>query len=130
LLKSKLAWPNNIIRQKMKILTPLILLCAGLLVGCSTTAHLYPIKGPLSEQVPLPLLKAKVDGIIGKTGNITIMMPDGEELRGRWSLAAGSGEAVLTGTKGTTLQVEFFTSGKNGSGVAKDNRGNIFKVIF
>jgi hypothetical protein len=42
------------------------------------------------------------------------------------------GEAMLTGPKGTVLQVEFFTGSgtANGNGVAKDNHGNVFKVIF
>ncbi len=155
----------------MKSTAALILLCVGLLAGCSTTAHLYPIEGPLSKLVPLPVLKARADGITGNTGSITLTMPDGEELRGRWSSiapqqvtfssASGSasvqggmarawaqvygaefsvsnlpgvnrGEAMLTGPKGTVLQVEFFTGSgtANGNGVAKDNHGNVFKVIF
>ncbi len=39
---------------------------------------------------------------------------------------------MLLGDQGTIIQVEFYTgSGSaNGSGVAKDNNGNIFKVLF
>ena len=155
----------------MKTIAALSLLCVGLLAGCSTTAHLYPVEGPLSKQVPLPVLKARADGITGNTGNITLTMPDEEELRGRWSsiaprqvtFSSGSGaasvqsgmaqawaqvygsgfsvsnlpgvnrgEAMLTGSKGTVLQVEFFTGSgtANGNGVARDNHGNVFKVIF
>lgn len=154
----------------MKTIYAFVLL-SSFLVGCSTTAHLYPIEGPLSKQVPLPVLQAKADGITGNTGNITLTMPDGEELKGRWSSIApqqvtfssmsgnasvqsgmaqawaqvyGSGfsvsnlpgvnrgEAMLTGPKGTVLQVEFFTGSgtANGNGVAKDNHGNVFKMIF
>jgi len=42
------------------------------------------------------------------------------------------GEAVIVGDKGTVIQVEFYTGSgtANGAGVAKDNKGNIFKVLF
>ena len=42
------------------------------------------------------------------------------------------GEAMLVGDRGTVIQVEFYTGSgtANGSGVAKDNKGNIFKVLF
>lgn len=42
------------------------------------------------------------------------------------------GEAMLVGTKGTVMHVEFLTGSgtANGTGVAKDNRGNIYKVLF
>lgn len=42
------------------------------------------------------------------------------------------GEAVLVGNRGTVIQVEFFTGSgtANGSGVATDNKGNTFKVLF
>jgi len=42
------------------------------------------------------------------------------------------GEAMLVGNKGTVIQVEFYTGSgtANGTGVAKDNKGNIFKVLL
>lgn len=42
------------------------------------------------------------------------------------------GEAMLVCDKGTLMQVEFLTGSgtANGTGIAKDNRGNIFKVLF
>ncbi len=42
------------------------------------------------------------------------------------------GEAMLVGNKGTVIQVEFYTGSgtANGAGVAKDNKGNIYKVLF
>jgi hypothetical protein len=42
------------------------------------------------------------------------------------------GEAVLVGERGTVMQVEFYTgSGTgHGTGVATDNRGNVYKVLF
>ena len=139
--------------------------------GCSTTANFYPIEGPLSKMVPLPVLVASVDGISGNTGNISLTLPDGEQLNGKWSSVApqsssysigssnltatngltsiwsqvyGSsfsisnlagvnrGEAILTGPKGTLLQAEFVTGSgtANGKGIAKDNHGNVFRMIF
>lgn len=42
------------------------------------------------------------------------------------------GEAMLVGDRGTVIQVEFYTGSgtANGTGVAKDNKGNAFKVLF
>jgi hypothetical protein len=134
-----------------------------LVTGCTTTASLYPVKGPLSEQKPLPVLTAHVDGIMGNTGSISLTMPDGELCKGKWSSAAGMavgygtvnlfsqygsvfgsgfsvanqpgvnrGEAILVGNKGTIIEVEFYTGSgtANGFGLAKDNHGNIYKVLF
>lgn len=144
---------------------------AFFLAGCSTTATLYPVDGPLSKLQPLPVLTATAGGITGNTGNISLTMPDGEFCKGRWSSiapmsvgystasATGSatsgmssvwatvygsgfsvsnlpgvnkGEAMLVGNRGTVIHVEFYTGSgtANGLGVAKDNKGNIFKVIF
>lgn len=131
--------------------------------GCTTTANFYPVQGPLSLQKPLPILTANVDGIMGNTGNINLIMPDGELCKGKWSSAAGMsvgygtvnlfsqygsmlgsgfsvannpgvnrGEAILVGTKGTIIEIEFYTGSgtANGFGLAKDNQGNIYKVLF
>ena len=142
-----------------------------LLAACSTTATLYPVAGPLSKQLPLPVLTAAVDGIMGNTGGISMTLPDGERCSGKWSSIApmsvelssvsasgtltngmasvwaqvygsgvtvknlpgvNKGEAMLVGDRGTVIQVEFYTGSgtANGSGVAKDNKGNVYKVLF
>lgn len=147
------------------------LILALFIAGCSTTATLYPVEGPLSKMQPLPVLTAIADGITGNTGNISLTLPNGEYCKGRWSSiapmsvgysaasASGSatsgmssvwatvygsgfsvsnlrgvnkGEAMLVGDRGTVIHVEFYTGSgtANGSGVAKDNNGNIFKVLF
>ena len=149
----------------------ILFILVSILLGCSTTATLYPIDGQLSKIKPLPILTAIVDGITGNTGNISLTLPNGEFCKGRWSSIApmsvdfstvsatgtatngmssvwatvyvsgfsvsnlagvNKGEAVLVGDKGTLIQVEFYTGSgtANGSGVAKDNKGNIFKVLF
>ena len=141
------------------------------LAGCSTTAMLYPVEGPLSQKHPPIVLEARADGITGNTGNISLTLPDGENCKGKWSVIAplsvgistvsanstftsgiasawgtvyGSGytirnvpgvnrgEAILVGDKGTTIQLEFYTGSgtANGIGAARDNRGNIYKVLF
>lgn len=141
------------------------------LQACTTTANLYPVKGPMSSHIPLPVLTAHVDGILGNTGNISLDMPNGEKCTGKWSSIApmqvgyssanvsgtvtegmtsawvtvygssytvgnlpgiNKGEAMLVGDQGTVIQVEFYTGSgtANGTGVAMDNKGNIFKVLF
>ncbi len=99
------------------------LLSIGLVVvsfcGCSTTANLYPVKGPLSEVKPLPVIRARVDGIMG---NYTVGNKPGEN----------RGQAIVIGERGTVIEVEFYTGSgtANGFGLAKDNKGNIYKVLF
>jgi hypothetical protein len=140
----------------------MIIVFSILFTNCSTTAFLYPVEGPLS-QPPSYVLPAKVNGILGSSGTITMKLKDGEYCEGRWSSAAGAGVSVGTGsligqygavygfntsistgrgqnpgqamlmcTRGRTIQVEFITGAgtASGFGIAKDNRGNIFKVIF
>ena len=155
----------------MKTRIVLFAFIAVVISGCSTTATLYPIKGPMSTISPLPTPIAKVNGILGNSGTILLVLPDGEVCKGRWSSiapmsvgfsaasASGSatsglssvwatvygsdyslanvpginkGEAMLVGDKGTVIQIEFYTGSgtANGTGVAKDNKGNIYKVLF
>ncbi|MGB5259924.1 MAG: hypothetical protein WBO34_05305 [Gammaproteobacteria bacterium] len=89
-----------------------------LLVGCSTSASLVPVKGPLSKQTPVPTIQATVNGIMGNTGEIKLAMPDGESCFGKWSSAAGAGISAgtdsLIGTYGPVYGVG--TSGNTGTG--------------
>lgn len=64
------------------------------LLGCSMTATMVPVEGPLSESSPPPILQVRVNGIMGNTGNLSLVMPDGERCSGRWSSAAGAGITV------------------------------------
>jgi hypothetical protein len=116
----------------MKTNITLILLFAAILAGCSTTAHLYPVEGPLSKETPLPVLSAKIDGVSGYSGNITLTMPDGEKLTGRWSADPHlhRGEAIITGSKGTVVKAEFYVGGGSGTGTATDNHGNVFRILY
>jgi hypothetical protein len=70
---------------------------ASMISGCSTTANLYPVQGPLAAQRPLPVVVATVDGTMGGTGGISMVMPGGETCVGKWSSAAPQ-MAVLTTT--------------------------------
>ncbi|RYH21138.1 MAG: hypothetical protein EON54_25805 [Alcaligenaceae bacterium] len=80
---------------------------------------------------------------VGVGGGVTNIVAS-SGLRSAWATAYGSGysvrnvpginrgEAMLVGTKGTSIQVEFFTGSgtASGTGVAKDNLGNTYKVLF
>ena len=70
--------------------------------GCSLTATMIPVEGPLSQLRPVPVIQAKADGIMGNSGNITFTMPDGGTCKGRWSSAAGAG--VTVGSAGLISQ--------------------------
>jgi hypothetical protein len=70
--------------------------------GCALNATMVPVEGPLSEMRPVPVIQARADGIMGNTGNITFLMPEGETCKGRWSSAAGAG--VTLGAAGLISQ--------------------------
>lgn len=78
------------------------LLAAVATSGCSLTATMIPVEGPMSQQRPVPVIQAKADGIMGNSGNLTFTMPDGGTCKGRWSSAAGAG--VTIGSAGLMSQ--------------------------
>jgi hypothetical protein len=155
------------------------LLCVSILWGCSATARLYPVQGPLSSPTPPPVYVAKMTGAF-TSGDFSATLNDSEVCKGRWeqvrlpnasvdtaaaattlpaeNMSAewdtvyGQGfyvarvlgarlyaKAVLTGNKGTVLNVELYkpdVPDHNNSpaatirGVAKDNHDNVYKVAF
>jgi hypothetical protein len=156
----------------------LIVVLTGICVlsGCSATARLYPVKGPLSTQSPSPVYVAKMTGLLN-SGNFSVVLGDGEVCKGAWqevprpktsnevgtannmpaiNLSAewdtvyGTGfyvahvlgaklyaRAMVTGSRGTILNVEIYrpldqSENKAGTpkGVAKDNKDNIYKLVF
>ena len=161
----------------MKTKVFLVLLGLSIMLGCTATARLYPVQGPLSQQAPLPVFVGKLNGSVN-SGNISFVMADGEVCTGRWTRvvsaaapkngtavvapAAGAppstgmasiwdtvygsgyfvahvlgdlywGTAVITGNRGTVLNVEFYRANPPGTriaGVAKDSKGNIYKMVF
>ena len=145
-----------------------VLLCASLLAGCSATARLYPVQGPLSQQNPAPVFVAKMTA--GRhSGNFNVVLDNGEACKGRWmqvprpsnpSSAAASASpssesmasewdlvygpgfyvahvlgarlyarAEITGNRGTVLHAEVYES-ESIKGVAKDDKGNVYKLAF
>lgn len=149
----------------------LALLSVGGFAACSITANVYPVEGPISETSPLPVIHARVAGVLSNSGSIKLTMPDGEKCTGRWSVVAptgravvnnsssgtvssgldtafvrvhgtsvvnmikpgvNKGEAMLTGERGRVMEVVFLVGSgtASGYGAARDNRGNIYKVIL
>lgn len=145
-----------------------VLLCASLLAGCSATARLYPVQGPLSQQNPAPVFVAKMTA--GRhSGNFNVVLDNGEACKGRWmqvprpskpasaaasaspssesmasewDLVYGQGfyvahvlgarlyaRAEITGNRGTVLHAEVYES-ESIKGVAKDDKGNVYKLAF
>jgi len=141
------------------------------LASCSITANLYPVEGPLSKVVPLPVIPAVVSNVTSDSGPIELTMPDGEVCKGRWSVVApkfaavgthsttgtvssgidqaflrvhgtsvvrgiqpgiNRGQAMVTGTRGTVMEVAFLVGSgtASGYGVATDNHGNVYKLLF
>lgn len=131
--------------QGGRMIRALLLLPVVLLCSCTITADLYPVEGPYAQSQPVPVLKAKVHGVLGNSGKIDLRMPTGELCKGRWSSVAPAssginvgvnvsigaaspdwkdmiqpgknrGEAYLIGDRGTTLEVVFFTGAGTASG--------------
>lgn len=160
----------------MKSRLVFLLLIVSTLSGCSATARLYPVQGPLSAQTPLPVYLAKLTGALN-SGSISAVLNDGEIGKGRWHVihrvipAKGAdaatdptafnmsaewdfvygpgfyvshvlgarqyARAVVTGNKGTVLNVEMYKPNNEENntpsaikGVAKDNNNNVFKLAF
>ena len=142
-----------------KILTIFLsIISLTLITSCGATLDFYPVEGPLSSQIPVRVIKAKATNVISNSGKISLTLEDGEYCEGRWSSTAGHGSsnnrsllldygqelglstrgnenrgyAMLLGTKGTIIDLEFINGAgtAHGFGIAKDNKGNIFKVLF
>jgi hypothetical protein len=83
----------------------LILLAMFTMSGCSHTARLYPVQGPLSSQTPAPVLVGKITGAFN-SGDLSVKLSDGETCKGRWSVvhppqvAKGENAAVAQTTTG------------------------------
>lgn len=106
----------------MKTLSAIAVASLILLGGCSTTVNMYPVKGPLSQKKPLPVLIATVNGIMGNSGDFNVDMPSGAKCVGRWSsiapMSTGFTSAAMTGAWGTVYGSGF--SVRNVPGI---NRG-------
>lgn len=59
----------------------LIVLMSLANAGCSLTATMIPVEGPLSQLRPVPVIEARADGIMGNSGNITLPCPMGRPER-------------------------------------------------
>src|SRR2546427_9989385 len=64
-----------------------VLLSVSVLAGCRMTGRLYPVQGPLSAQSPTPVLLAKLTGAFN-SGNMTVVLADGEVCKGHWATVA------------------------------------------
>jgi hypothetical protein len=131
----------------MKTSTAILIIVASLLGGCSTTVDLYPVDGPLAAVAPLPVIKARAAGITSNSGKITLIMPDGEVMSGRWSVVAprevevgasnasaviqGGGLAPVWGqVYGTTVRSRGVAGTNRGHAMLTGDRGGVLEVEF
>jgi hypothetical protein len=137
----------------------LLLILLVVLTSCSVGLDLFPVRGPLAESGNYKVIKAKALNVTSNSGKCYATLSDGEYCKGRWSSTSGvrgsynnhslmvdygqeiglhprgnenRGYAMLVGDKGTSLEIEFLTGAgtAHGFGIAKDSKGNIYKVIF
>lgn len=94
--------------------TLLLLATSLILGGCSITATMIPVEGPMSQLRPVPTLKVLVKGVQGNSGDLSFALPDGDKCSGRWASAAGAGVTVgganLIGQYGSTYLTGFSVS--------------------
>jgi hypothetical protein len=128
----------------MKSRLVVLLLSASALSGCSATARLYPVKGPLIAQTPSPVFVAKMTGVFD-SGSFSVMLGNGETCKGHWEVVArpsSSGQAAATSaTSADNLAAEwdivygtgFYVAHVLGSrlyvrSVATGNRGTVLNI--
>lgn len=115
-----------------------LLVVSSLSIGCSATAMMVPVEGPLSQRQPVPVIQAKASGVMGNSGDLTFTLPDGDACKGRWSSAAGTaltvGGASLLGQYGSTYITGWSAStgaGQNpGQAIVTCASGNVVQMEF
>ena len=119
--------------------TTAALICCGLLAGgCSTTARMYPVKGPASEVVPPRTIQASINGILGNNGSLSFTLPDGNTCEGEWSSAAGVETTVTSmgligrysGVFGTGVSTRSGGGQNPGRAIAICSNGTRFEIEF
>jgi hypothetical protein len=68
----------------------LVVFCLAAMGGCAS-ARMYPVRGPLTQQTPVPVYKAKMtQGPMIPHGSFSAVLGDGEVCKGEWKLIFGS----------------------------------------
>jgi hypothetical protein len=122
-----------------------------LVSGCAT-GHLYPVQGPLAALMPVPTYEIKMESFNAISARlvhgevceglwlaVVAEDPSARDMSADWDLAYGKGfflanvlghngiaRSTLTCSKGTTVTAEFDSM----KGVAQDNKGNVFRIMF
>jgi hypothetical protein len=143
---------------KKVFLLVLALIALPIISGCTMKASMYPVSGPLvdsGQAKPIPV-KYTYNG--SGHGKITFYMPDGEVCEGEYTTVSDGeattifaydqfssyygngfstslkqhGQAIAYGNSGTVLQAEYFVDSMtfHGYGLAKDNKDNLFKLMW
>jgi hypothetical protein len=88
--------------------------------GCSLTAMMVPVEGPLSLVTPTPVIPVKVTGIQSQTGALSFTLPHAETCTGRWSSAGGASVSV----GGASLLSQYGAAYISGYGVSTSGGQN------
>ena len=62
----------------------IIVVAASMLAGCRAGMRLYPVKGPLAEQTPMPVFTGKITQTRPSSGKISLYLAGGELFTGNW----------------------------------------------
>ncbi len=128
--------------------TPVLVAVALAFVGagCTTTARLYPVSGPILSQHATSLNTTLTNAPAGH-GKIELALPDGELVKGEYSTKAGGswsfdsqassstppeGAVVIAASDWATVFGPSFSVAKmeRGEGKAAGNKGTVFTLEF
>jgi hypothetical protein len=93
----------------------------------STTASMYPVQGPLSNEGKVTPIVAKVGGITGGTGPFELQMPNGSVCKGKWASVAPT-YAETSHVSLLTRYGTFVGTGTSSGIVPGANKGQAYAV--
>jgi hypothetical protein len=106
-------------------------LLAASLTGCTATARLYPVKGPLAAATPPPVLSARVTAHPPHSLSVLMTLPDGERIGGSLYVVMPAPKAPLPADVPPAMTAEWDTVYGKGAYVAhvlgqgQDARGQL-----
>jgi len=113
-----------------------LLFAISTLSGCTAAGHLYPIRGPLSTQSPIPVYNLKMKDAL-KSGEVSVALDSGETGKSRWKLVPQdkSHTAAMPEVWDTIYGPGFYVANVLGNrlyaqSTVTTNRGTILDVEF
>ena len=95
-----------------------VIVCATIMTGCSLTAMIVPVEGPLSLLNPVPTFNIKAEGIGHGGGKLILSNFSGAVCNGRWAVAS---HGPMIGVSNANLISQYGATYLSGFSVASDS---------